>query len=277
MHYEWFISLRYLKAKRRHGFISLISLISVAGVAVGVMALIVVLAVMTGFTEGLRDKILGINSHIVLQRVGSMIENYQDLRQKTLTVSGIRAVTPYIYAQIMVTGGNGGTGAILRGVDPDSVQGVVSLGEQIISGSIKALDSAADQGQQLPGILVGKELARQLGVGLHDKLRLLSPAGPLTPVGIIPRIRTCRIVGIFESGMYEYDSSLAYVSLATAQQFLDIDNAVHGLEIKVDDIYQAGEIAATLEKTLGFGYVAKDWITMNKNLFSALKLEKTAV
>jgi len=277
MQYEWFISLRYLKAKRRQGFISLISLISVAGVAVGVMALIVVLAVMTGFTEGLRDKILGINSHIVLQRVGNTIENYQDLRQKTLTVSGIQAVTPYIYAQIMVTGGDGGTGAILRGVDPDSVQGVVSLGEQIISGSIKALDNTANPGQQLPGIIVGKELARQLRVGLHDKLRLLSPTGPLTPVGIIPRIRTCRIVGIFESGMYEYDSSLAYVSLATAQQFLDIDNTVHGLEIKVDDIYQAGEIAATLEKTLGFGYVAKDWITMNKNLFSALKLEKTAM
>jgi lipoprotein-releasing system permease protein len=106
---------------------------------------------------------------------------------------------------------------------------------------------------------------------------MLSPAGPLTPVGIIPKIRTCRIVGIFESGMYEYDSSLAYVSLATAQQFLDIGDAVHGLEIRVDDIYQAGDIASELEKLLGFGYIAKDWIRMNKNLFSALKLEKTAM
>jgi len=277
MRYEWFISLRYLKAKRRQGFISLISLISVTGVAVGVMALIVVLAVMTGFTEGLRDKILGINSHIVLQRAGSTIGDYRNLRQKVLTVPGIQAATPYIYSQTMLTGGNGGTGAILRGIDPDSVQGVVSLGEQLIAGTITTLENDAATAQQLPGIIVGKELAKQLRVGMHDKVRLLSPAGPLTPVGIIPKIRTCRIVGIFESGMYEYDSSLAYVSLATAQQFLDIDDAVHGLEIRVDDIYQAGDIASELEKLLGFGYIAKDWIRMNKNLFSALKLEKTAM
>ena len=117
MRYEWFICLRYLKAKRRQGFISLISLISVAGVAVGVMALIVVLAVMTGFTQGLRDKILGINSHIVLQRIGGTIGDYRDLQKKVLTVPGVRAATPYIYAQIMVTSGNGGTGAILRSVN----------------------------------------------------------------------------------------------------------------------------------------------------------------
>ena len=277
MRYEWFISRRYLKAKRRQGFISLISLISVTGVAVGVMALIVVLAVMTGFTEGLRDKILGINSHIVLQRAGSTIGNYRDLRQKILTVPGIQAATPYIYSQTMLTGGNGGTGAILRGIDPDSVQGVVSLGDQLIAGTLATLRDDPTPERQLPGIIVGKELAKQLRIGMHDKVRLLSPAGPLTPVGIIPKIRTCLIVGIFESGMYEYDSSLAYVSLATAQQFLDIDDAVHGLEIRVDDIYQAGDISAELEKLLGFGYVAKDWIRMNKNLFSALKLEKTAM
>jgi lipoprotein-releasing system permease protein len=277
MRYEWFISLRYLKAKRRQGFISLISLISVAGVAVGVMALIVVLAVMTGFTEGLRDKILGINSHIVLQRVGSPIEDYRALRQKILRVPGVTAATPYIYSQTLLTGNSGGTGAILRGIDSDTATGVINLGKQLINGDLQALTEEKTAQQPLPGIIIGKELALQMRVGMQDKIRLLSPAGPLTPMGVIPKIKTCRIVGIFESGMYEYDSSLAYVSLATAQQFLDLNNEVHGLEIKVDDIYRAGDIAAELENLLGFGYIAKDWMTMNKNLFSALKLEKTAM
>jgi lipoprotein-releasing system permease protein len=278
MRYEWYISLRYLKAKRRQGFISLISLISVAGVAVGVMALIVVLAVMTGFTAGLRDKILGINSHIVLQRIGSPITDYQKLRQKVLTVPGVKAVTPYIYSQTMLTGRDGtGTGSILRGISPDSALQVVSLADQLIAGNIRDLGADTAKDQELPGIILGKELAQQLRVGLNDKVRLLSPSGPLTPMGVIPKIRTCRVVGIFASGMFEYDASLAYVSLATAQQFLDLDHSVHGLEIKVDDLYKAGEIAQQLEKMLGFGYVAKDWIKMNKNLFSALKLEKTAM
>ncbi len=277
MRYEWFISLRYLKAKRRQGFISLISLISVAGVAVGVMALIVVLAVMTGFTDGLRDKILGINSHIILQRVGGTIWDYATLSEKALKVKGVKASTPYIYSQTMLTGGSGGTGAVIRGIDPSSAYEVISLADQLISGSIEDLEDEEGPNKRLPGIILGKQLASQLRVNVDDKIRLLSPAGALTPAGVIPKIRTCRIVGIFESGMYEYDGSLAYISLKTAQNFLDIGDTVHGLELKVDEIYQAGQIASELESNLGMGYVAKDWIKMNKNLFSALKLEKTAM
>ncbi len=279
MRYEWFVSLRYLKAKRKQGFISLISLISVAGVTVGVMALIVVLAVMTGFTEGLREKILGINSHIVLQQTLGRIEDHSSLLQKVIKVKGVQAATPYIYSQTMLTGGGGaGTGAVLRGIDPDTAAGVLSLAEQITSGSLQDLNGNPDAPHSpISGIILGKELARQLQVRTGDKLRLFSPSGPLTPMGVIPKIKTCRVVGIFETGMFEYDASLAYVSIGTAQEFLDLGSAVHGLELKVDDIYEAGNIAEDLQKNLGVGYIAKDWMRMNMNLFSALKLEKTAM
>ena len=287
MGYEWFISLRYLKAKRRQGFISLISLISVAGVTVGVMALIVVLAVMTGFTDSLREKILGINSHIVVQHIGRGIADYNKTSSIALQVDGVLAATPYIYSQTMLSVPDASTGAVVRGIDPETASNVLSLGNQLLEGSIAALsdetlpqedpETGRNLSHSLPGIIVGKELARSLRVGMGDNIRLFSPSGPLTPMGVIPKIKTCRIVGIFDTGMYEYDSSLAYVSLKTAQEFLELDENVHGLELKINDIYRATDIAAELEKKLGFGYVVKDWISMNKNLFSALKLEKTAM
>jgi lipoprotein-releasing system permease protein len=288
MGYEWFISLRYLKARRRQGFISLISLISVAGVAVGVMALIVVLAVMTGFTDSLREKILGINSHIVVQRMGKGITDYREASDIVLQTEGVLAATPYTYSQTMLSVPDASSGAVVRGIDPATAQNVLSLGNQLVNGSMEALNedklpanedatSNKNTSRSLPGIILGKELARSLRVDMGDNIRLFSPSGPLTPMGVIPKIKTCKVVGIFDTGMYEYDSSLAYVSLATAQNFLELGESVHGLELKVDDIYKASAIAEELEKKLGFGYVVKDWITMNKNLFSALKLEKTAM
>ena len=283
MGYEWFISLRYLKAKRRQGFISLISIISVAGVAVGVMALIVVLAVMTGFTDSLREKILGINSHIVVQRLGNGITDYQELSEAVLKENGVMAATPYTYSQTMLSVPDASSGAIVRGIDPTTANEVLSLNSQLIKGSITDLDDGSpSQGdplssRALPGIILGKELAKSLHVGVGDNIRLFSPSGPLTPMGVIPKIKTCNVVGIFDTGMYEYDSSLAYVSLTTAQNFLDLGDKVHGLELKVDDIYNASDIAGKLGGTLGFSYVVKDWISMNKSLFSALKLEKTAM
>ena len=287
MGYEWFISLRYLKARRRQGFISLISLISVAGVSVGVMALIVVLAVMTGFTDSLREKILGINSHIVIQRLGRGITDYRELSKKVLETPGVLAATPYTYSQTLLSLPDASTGAVVRGIDPATANNVLSLSRQLIEGSVAALNGeeeakdAPATGEKpsptLPGIILGKEIARNLRVDMGDNIRLFSPSGPLTPMGVIPKIKTCRVVGIFDTGMYEYDSSLAYVSLRTAQDFLELGDSVHGLELKVDDIYKASAIAEELEKKLGFGYVVKDWISMNKNLFSALKLEKTAM
>lgn len=277
MQFEWFVCLRYLKAKRKQSFISLISVISVVGVAVGVTALIVVLAVMTGFTEEFRDKILGINSHIVVQRIGGEMHDYQAIEPLVLEVDGVAAVTPYIYSQTMITSGVGGTGAVLRGIDPQTAASVLTLPEQMTMGSIADLSADPDGKRKRPGIIIGKDLADNLRVTVGDRIRLLSASGPLTPMGAIPKILTCQVVGIFDTGMYEYDSTLAYVSIATAQKFLDLGKGVNGLEVKVSDIYQAGDIAKAIDAKLGFRYIAKDWIRMNKNIFSALQLEKTAL
>ena len=278
MNFEWFVCLRYLKAKRKHGFISLISLISIAGVMVGVMALIVVLAVMTGFTSEFRDKILGINSHVVVQDYTGNISDYEQVAATVRAVEGVSGVTPYLYSQAMITSGEGGTGAVLRGLDPATAQGVLNLEKNLRAGSLADLSPVPGDGaRRLPGIILGKELAVQLHVSTHDRVRLISASGPLTPMGVMPKVSTCQVVGIFETGMYEYDSALAYVSLETAQRFFDLPGAVHGLEVKTTDLNQADQVAKRIEQALGPNYFAKDWMRMNRNIFSALALEKTAL
>ncbi len=274
MSFEWFICLRYLKAKRKRGFISLITIISVVGVAVGVMALIGVLGVMTGFTEEFRAKILGVNSHIVVQKFGGIISEDDKLRSQLLGKNGVVGATPYLYTQAMITAGDSGTGAILRGIDPATASSVISIEDHLVKGSLDSLKTSPDQ---LPGIIVGIDLAKQLDIRTDDRIRLISPSGPLTPMGVIPKMKACRVTGVFETGMYEYDSSLIYVSIETARNFLDIDKGVHGIELRLANIYQADKIAKEIESELGLAYVAKDWIRLNKNLFSALRLEKTAL
>jgi lipoprotein-releasing system permease protein len=272
--YEWFISLRYLRAKHRQGFISLISLISVLGITVGVIALIVVLSVYTGFTESLRDQILGINSHVIVQSAEGSIDNYELKRDQALMVEGVTGVTPYLYAQTLLSGATTGSGIVLRGIDPKTAENVISLGDQMIEGSIH--DITKHDESPVPGIILGLQLARDLRVRLGDKVRLISPSGPLTPMGIVPKIKTCRVVGIFESGMYEYDSSLAYMSIPAVQAFLEYGDVVHGLEVAVekDLLNQADRIAAKISEKLGPGFITKDWMAMNRNLFAAFKLEK---
>ncbi|MBW6521678.1 MAG: lipoprotein-releasing ABC transporter permease subunit [Desulfoarculaceae bacterium] len=272
--YEWFISFRYLRARHKQRFISLISLISVAGITVGVMALIVVLAVYSGFTDGLRDQILGINSHIIVQQPGSSIRNYEGVREQILTVDGVTGATPYLYTQTLMSGAAGGSGVILRGIAPDSAQGVISLGEQMIRGSIH--DLSQETASRVPPIILGKNLAEELQVAVGDKVRLISSSGPLTPMGIIPKIKTCAVSGIFESGMYEYDSSLAYMTIADVQAFLESGDMVHGIEVAVmrNMLNQADRVASSIIDEIGTTFVAKDWMSMNSNLFAAFKLEK---
>ena len=272
--YEWFISFRYLRARHKQRFISLISLISVAGITVGVMALIVVLAVYSGFTDGLRDQILGINSHIIVQQPGGSILEYKSLREKLLKVEGITGATPYLYTQTLLSGAAGGNGVILRGIDPETAQGVISLGKQMIRGSIHDLTQKPDS--RVPHIILGKNLAQELRVSMGDKVRLISSSGPLTPMGVIPRIKTCKVSGIFESGMYEYDSNLAYMTLTDVQAFLESGDVVHGIEVAVkkDELNQADHVARRIVETIGSDFIAKDWMSMNRNLFAAFKLEK---
>jgi len=272
--FEWFISFRYLRARHKQKFISLITLISVAGITMGVMALIVVLAVYSGFTTGLRDQILGINAHVIVQRLGGIIPEYTLIRDRIMTVDDVTGATPYLYAQTLLSGPRGGTGVVLRGIDPATAQGVIALPEQMIEGSVRGL--IQDEDVRIPNIILGVAMAADLHVSVGDKVRLISPAGPLTPMGVIPKIKTCRVSGIFESGMYEYDSSIAYMHIPAVQNFLSSGDVVHGIEVTVKEkeLYRADQIGKRIVEHLGSGFVAKDWMSMNRNLFAAFKLEK---
>ena len=273
MSFERFVSFRYLRAKRKQKFISLISVISVLGVAVGVMALIVVLSVYTGFTEGLRDQIIGINAHILVQGFDGTIQNYSRLQKKVETVDGVVGVTPFIYGQALVSSGPTSTGIVLRGIDPATAGRVIKLESQLLNGKLADLSAT----QSLPAIILGKDLAAQLRVGQDDRIRLISPNGPLSPMGVLPKVLTCRVAGIFESGMFEYDSTMGFISLATARNLNGMRQGVNGLEVRVDDVDNADNVAAAIQQKIGRGFSVRDWMKINKNLFAALKLEKIGI
>ncbi len=250
----------------------------------GVMALIVVIAVMTGFGQNLRDKILGTNSHIVVtQAMSSGMEDYENVLEKVKTVPQVKDAAPFILKQVMLTFGQRSSGVVIRGVDPEREANISDLQKNLTEGKLSYLDhapqSAADQeaGIQRKGIILGKELARSLGVYTGDILGILSPSVRMTPLGIIPKIKIVEVVGIFESKMYEYDANLAFISISSAQSLFSMNNRVTGIEIKVADIDAAGKIAETIKDKLGRPYFVRDWMQMNKNLFSALKVEKVTM
>jgi lipoprotein-releasing system permease protein len=280
MSYELLIALRYLRAKRRHRTISLNTAISIGGVTLGVAALIATLAVMTGFKEDLRDKILGTNSHIVItDRLGDGLADYRETIEHVLEIPHVVAATPFIYNQVLLSTPSGVHGVILRGIDPATEGEVTQLEKNLVQGKLEdlvALESLSsdNQSERPTGIILGRELANRLGVFPGDQVNVISPAGTPGPLGIIPKIRTFRLVGIFEAGMYEYDSSLAYINLTAAQDFFNLGNTVTGVEVKLDDIFLANRIVQTIESELGLSYRVRDWMEMNRNLFSALKLEK---
>lgn len=316
MGYELGVSLKYIRSKKKQKFISIITLLSIIGIMVGVMALIIVLSVMTGFENDLRSKILGTNANIVVLKFSGGMNKYKsltyflknkmiakidaqyakkDISQGSLldkfteTVSRdeklslarqLIAVTPFIYSQAMLSSHDNVTGVVLRGVDPTTVTHVTDLSKNIIKGGIAQLseiykDPKSDA--KIGGIIIGKELAHNLGVVYGDTVNVISPLGVMTPLGMIPRMKKFRIAGIFSTGMYEYDSGLAYLSLANAQQFLNMGDNVTGLEIKIKDIFKAKHVARLIQNELGFPYYARSWENTNRNLFTALKLEKTVM
>lgn len=279
MSFEIFVSLRYLLAKRRQTFISLITLISIVGVAVGVMALIVVLAVMNGFQEDLRNRILGITSHVVVGSYKGTVANYRELMAMVEKKPEVEAAAPFIYTQVMLSSGRSVSGAVLRGIDPPSSSKVTNIQENLIHGNIGDLKPGHDGGEpaSAPGIILGVELANALGVKTGDFITAISPTGRLTPMGQSPRSKLFQVVGILRSGMYEYDNTLAYIHIGAVQQFLAIGDVATGVEVKVSDIYKADKIAAELRELLGGGYWIRDWMQMNRSLFSALKLEKVVM
>ena len=276
MSFEYFIGRRYLRAKRKQAFISLITILSTAGIAVGVMALIVVIAVMSGFESDLKSRILGGQSHIVLMRHGGPFTEYRKILKDVKKIDGVKSATPVIYTQVMLRASSRVSGAVLRGIDPESAGRVIKTLDKVSFNNPKAgMGESTDN--DVPGIVLGKELANNLGVSKGDTIYLISPRGMISPIGHLPAMKRFRLTGFFESGMYDYDGSFAYINIDQAQKILRMGNSVTGIEIRVDNMYNAREIAQKIVSSLGFPFWARDWMQMNQNLFTALKLEKTVM
>jgi len=242
------------------------------------MALIVVLAVMTGFEEDLKEKILGTNAHIVVIRNGAPMEEYRAVIEKLKGFKGVQAATPFIYNQVMLSSGKNVSGVVLRGIDVASDKQVTRLSSSIVEGSIDDLDPTMGSGADTtPGLMVGKELAKHLNLFLGDKVNVISPMGNITPLGMMPRMKPFRVTGIFNTGMFEYDSTLAYVSLNQAQRFFDLGDTVTGIQLKVEDVYHTDELARSINREMGVNFYARDWMQMNKNILFALKTEKVVM
>ena len=276
--YEIFVGLRYLRAKRRTRTISLNTFISITGITLGVAALIGTLGIMTGFKEDMQAKILGTTSHVVVQPRGKQtMAGYAEVIRQVENVPGVVAATPYVYQQVLLTSKTGVRGIVLRGIDPDKEPEVTEITKNVKSGTVQdlAVPGVSAQTGPKPGIILGKELARRLGVVVGSRINVVSPVGPISALGMTPKIRPFRVVGLFESGMYEYDASLAYISLAEAQRFFSLGRTATGIEVKVEDVFAADAVAKRIAEQLGTGYMARDWMLLNRNLFSALRLEKT--
>ena len=269
MKFELFVAFRYFLSARRYKFISLTSILSLLGVALGVASLIVVLGVMNGFSENLRDKILGATAHILVSSLYGYMEDYEDLSASIKTVEDVKGVMPFVYTEVMVSSPNGTKGAVLRGVDVLKAKSVLGVSHQIIKGNFN------DLLKNDWNIVIGSKMAYILGVDVGDKINILSPYAKTGSLGFTPRIKTFKVVGIFETGVYEYDSSFVYVSLSKAQSLLGFKkDKVTALEVSIKDIYKAKEVAKKIKKVIGSGYFIQTWMDMNKNLFFAIKLEK---
>jgi len=274
MFFELFLSIRYLRAKRKQAFISVITVISVLGVMIGVMALVVVLSVMNGFRADLMSKILGVKSHLLVLNYKGAFNDYKRVAGRVGQVEGVVATTPFIHSQVMVNRSGNVSGAILRGIQPETVGSVLSIEPMIKEGSLSSLESRWDG---LPTIIIGNELSKQLGAYPGDVLNMISPEGKLTPLGRVPNSQKCKVTAVFDSGMYEYDASMVFVSLKEAQAFLGFGDRVNGLEVRVKDVYKSDKVGIKIQNALGSPYWTKDWKVMNRSLFSALKLEKFAM
>lgn len=320
--YEWRIGQRYLMGKRSNKVVGLITIISVLAVAVGTMAMIVVMSVMNGFSTDLRSKIFGANAHLLVLKYGTDFTEYEDIATQTKTVPGVRGASPFVLNEVMISSDVNLTGALLKGIDVKSIDEVSVLRDNVTKGNLEHLrapekipvnrpvlptgagdgagaserealedalakatrgtpaEGAIEEAPQkaLPGIVIGSEMSKNLKVFVGDTINVVSPVGELGPTGPVPKARTFRVAGLFYSGMYEYDSKFVYIDLKEAQDFFTLNGAVTGIEYKVDDIEQTQGISREMLKRIGgYPYRTKDWMEMNKNLFSALKLEKIAM
>ena len=290
MQFELFVAARYLRAKRRQAVIGIITVISIIGVAAGVASLIIALAINNGFRQDLQDRLLGSTSHINLLRVESDgIRNWQGLLARLAKQPHVIAGAPAIYEQVLISRGARAQGAVLKGINPEEERKVSDLLDSVRRGSADALDKNPPQGSagavpsedepqpqasSPPPIILGKDMADQLGAPVGSLVTITSPQGELTPFGIVPKYKRFKVAGIFSSGFYDYDNNWAFIRLSDAQKLFDLTDVVSVLEFKVDDIYRAPEIAGKLEAEAGKGFMSTNWMEQNRALFRALRLER---
>lgn len=275
MTFEFFVALRYLMALRKQSFIAIISLFAVCGVALGVAALIVVIGVMNGFTKDLRDKILGVNAHVLVSAFSGGIRDHQALAALCRQVPGVTGVTPFVYSEVMLSSPGGVKGVVLRGIDPATADQVLSISKDMVAGNVKDLLREDD----LPGVIVGAEMAKRLALSVGSTVNLLSPTGTQSAVGFTPKVRVFKVAGVFRTGMFEYDATLGYVTVDAARNLLGFKgDVVSGLEVRLADVYKAAQVSELIRAKLHDHPVyVRNWQEMNANLFAALELEKTAM
>ena len=268
MRYELLVGLRYTRAKRRNHFISFISATSMAGIALGVAALIVVLSVMNGFQKELRARILGVASHVQISGADNQLAYWRAVATAAAAEPRVLASAPFVNAQGMLAAGQAVRGSVVRGILPEREDKVAEIGQHMRAGSLAALEPGEF------GIVLGSELARALGVLNGDKVALIAPQGLVTPAGVIPRLKQFTVVGLFEVGMFEYDSGLALVHLEDAQKLYQMGDAVSGVRLRLDDLFAARSVARDLMTKLGSDFYATDWTRSHANFFRAVEIEK---
>ena len=273
--FELFLAVRYLRARGQRANLSLFVWIGVGGVFLGVSALIVVLAVMTGFQDGIKDRIIAANPHIlVLDASGRGVADGGEVASRVRTLPGVLSAAPFVVQQALFTGqGRGATGGLLRGIDLSSPAVRGQLASEVKTGSLDPLLRAVGE----PALVLGRELARTLGVVPGDHVTLISPQSAITAVGLVPRMRRFEVAGYVEVGLYEHDASLAYTGIAAAQEFAGLGDRVSGVEVKLDDPFDAKAVGRRISAAAGQGLWIRDWMGMNRNLFAALQLEKLAL
>lgn len=280
MSFSWFIALRYLTARRKQAFISLISFVSILGVGVGVMALIIANALMTGVQGEMRDRIIGATAHINVYKTGGGGFLDIDAEVAKVTRPGVAAAAPIVVGQGMLVLGGQKAPVQLKGIDPAREVQVTDLGTSMTAGTVDALKTnpaaAGNESFQPDPILLGTDLAAKLRARVGDVVELMVPEGILTPMGVVPRLRAFEVVGIFELGFYEFDANYALVSLEVAQSFLG-KATPDAMQLRVGDIDQAPAISQDLQEALGPEYIAEDWTVLNAPLYEALRLEKLAI
>jgi lipoprotein-releasing system permease protein len=272
MAFEAFVAQRYLRAKRKHRFVSAVTAISVVGVATGVMALIVAMAINNGVQQEMQAQLLGATSHVYLleKERGFGIEDWQSYLERFRNVEHVESMAPALFAQVMISGAINGRGAVLKGIDPEVELRVSNLLRDLEEGSIEGLHPA----DGLPGIIMGDRLAQEIGARLNSVVKVINPQGEMTPFGPVTGEKRFQVVGIFHTGFYDYDAMWAFVSLQSAQEALSLGDVINAIEFRLDDLNRAGEMAVKLEELAGPELTAMSWMERNRTLFNALELEK---